>query len=409
MSFLNNIRSDLKALLEQRGFDVGACLTLRKENLNFDMKALENWLAQGAHADMHFMENNAQARRDSTFILENAQTAMTVLVPYATGKRVRQGKPSEQTPPQEKKIREKNPQNEVELLEYAASSPNNSHKIPLLQSKLVARYSQGKDYHKVIKKHLSEVFFQFKTSVQTPFDFRIVVDSIPFFDRAHARLAGLGFVGKNTMLIRPGLGSYFFIATVLLSLSENELLESPAVEAPDAAKVNPIFKLDCGDCKECLEACPTQAITRPYFLDSNKCLSYLTIEHRDTVEEHFLPFFRDTIYGCDICQEVCPYNSTTLDLVKIPELRKKHEPLLTHSAQDVAQMDAQKYEEWFAGTAMTRAKYSGLVRNALYHLHAVKAEILNAILESRRADPEPLIQKTVQQLLQLSSASKIRD
>ena len=210
------------------------------------------------------------------------------------------------------------------------------------------------------------------------------------------------------MLIRPGMGSYFFIATVLLSLEKSDVCELQKEDlnanaiANSTNKANsPMARLDCGTCRRCMDACPTQALPRPYFLDANKCLSYLSIEHRDVVPEKYLPFFKDSLYGCDICQEACPYNFSTLDLVQEAELRKIHTPLTKISAVDVAGMNQQQYEEWFGGTALTRAKYGGLVRNALYHLYATQATELTRLLALRSNDTDPLILNTVQQLLLL--------
>ena len=388
MTDVFQVSTALKNLLEAQGFSVAACLDLQSQNLDFDMMALEKWLAQGAHAQMHFMQENKQARHDSTFILAHARTAVSVLVPYATGERIRVGKGSPQ----------------------GASYTSAIEPLPesLANRQLVARYARGKDYHKVIKNHFSAALEAFALKAPQSFTYRVVVDSIPFLDRAHARLAGLGFIGKNTMLIRPGLGSYFFIATALLSLTPQELCEPFGAaqngETSNTSRANPIAKLDCGACQKCMDACPTQALPRPYFLDANKCLSYLSIEHRDVISEQYLPFFADTLYGCDICQQACPYNYSTLDLVRIKELRSVHPPLTQISVLKVARMSQQNYEEWFGGTAMTRAKYSGLVRNALYHLYAIQSPELLSVLTARTADPELLIAKTVAQLQRLLDA-----
>jgi epoxyqueuosine reductase len=272
----------------------------------------------------------------------------------------------------------------------AASQDDNS----IISKKLISKYIYGKDYHTVLKKNLNEIGIILKNHLQEEFAYRPVTDSIPFFDRAHARKAGLGFVGKNTMVIRPGLGSFFFIATLLTTLPIEKL-------AKKAGKKNPIESLNCGACTKCLDACPTNALSKEYFLDANKCLSYLTIEHRNTVDEKYIPHFEKTIYGCDICQEVCPYNLVTSNFPLIKSFSERHKPFLFLTANMIASMTETQYEQWFGGTAATRAKYSGLVRNALYHLYAVSDPNLNDILASLENSKHSLIQKTTRQILSL--------
>jgi len=227
----------------------------------------------------------------------------------------------------------------------------------------------------------------------------VVTDSLPFLDRAHARIARLGFIGKNTMLIRPGVGSYFFIAHVLLS-TPFSLAADPGEDKPVGA--NAIAELSCGDCRKCIDACPTQALIAPHRLDANKCLSYLTIEHRDIVEEKYLKNFSDNFYGCDICQDACPYNYKTAGLTTLQSFQAPLKSLLQVTVEDVAQMTQQQYESWFGGTAMTRAKYSGLVRNAIYSLYADRSPVLTNILEKRKEDPDPLIRATIHQVSSLN-------
>ncbi len=196
------------------------------------------------------------------------------------------------------------------------------------------------------------------------------------------------------MLIRPGLGSYFFIASLLTTLPMEKI-------AKITTKKNYIANLNCNSCTLCLEACPTNALTKEYTLDANKCLSYLTIEHRDTVPSEYLPFFKDTLYGCDICQDVCPYNKVTLDSFLIPEFAEYHLPFTTINAVQVAQMTFAQYEEWFGGTAATRAKYEGLVRNSLYHLYTTKHENLVELCQQASVSSFALVQKTASQILGL--------
>jgi len=273
---------------------------------------------------------------------------------------------------------------------------DNKSRGGLIEKELISKYVYGKDYHKALQTKLNFYGEKLKGLLREDFNFRAVVDSIPFFDRAHAREAGLGFIGKNTMLIRPGMGSFFFIATLLTTLPIEKL-------AIQRLKKNPILELDCGSCTKCLDACPTQALEKNYRLNANKCLSYLTIEHRDLIEPHMISHFKDTIYGCDICQNVCPYNAVTLDSYLIPEFAQYHEPFTLITVEQIATMTQTQYEQWFGRTAATRAKYSGLVRNALYHLYAIKHVDIKSICEKAINSQEELIRRTAQQILNFFS------
>ncbi|NBO37770.1 tRNA epoxyqueuosine(34) reductase QueG [bacterium] len=344
------------------------------EELKNDLNFMADWVSAGAHGKMHFLERNHQARMDARRILESVSSILSLIIPYDTGSSVRG---------------------------FNNASPQ--HQLTPLVEK-IARYARLPDYHKVIKKELDKVMHSWLAEAQStglisaPVEWRVVTDSLPFLDRAHARLAGLGFVGKNTMLIRPGVGSYFFIAHVLLSADFSTSANSEG-EKPLAA--NAIEQLSCGDCRRCLDACPTQALSAPYYLNANKCLSYLSIEHRSTVPTEYISHFAERFYGCDICQEVCPYNFKTTPLETLKGFTQHHAGFTHQTMHDIASMTPAQYEKWFAGTAMTRAKYSGLVRNALYSLYACKDPNLQPILDSRSSDTDPLIKATVIQVLEL--------
>lgn len=341
----------------------------QKNLLEKDYNAFEQWLNNNAHANMHFLENNIEARKEPSFVLKDVKTAIIFLFPYAYGKKIRR---------------------------RLGNDPNNDKAVndnALIAQKLISKYVYGKDYHKILKNKLNNYAEKLKNLLkEEDFNYRAVVDSIPFFDRAHAREAGLGFIGKNTMLIRPGMGSFFFIATLLTTLPIEKL-------AQKSMKKNLVHNLDCGTCTKCIDACPTNAIGDKYQLDANKCLSYLSIEHRDIIESKYIKHFKETIYGCDICQNVCPYNAVTLDFPIISEFSQYHEPFTLITAEQIATMSKSEYELWFGGTAATRAKYPGLVRNALYHLYSIKHENIKSICEKALNSDENLIKKTAQSLL----------
>jgi epoxyqueuosine reductase len=360
--------------------------------LSKDYPFLLEWLEKNAHGDMKYLEKNLEARQNFEKIMGSFQTGLTFLFPYAPGKRVRT------------RIQKDNISLEPNQ-DISSKIPKETdiiNKNSLVQKRLISKYVHVKDYHKSIKKYLEQCVQTLQKQLGIEFEYRVVVDSIPFFDRAYARESGLGFIGKNTMLIRPGMGSYFFIGSLLTSLPIETLCEekSPQKSTP------PIYSLNCGSCTKCLDSCPTNAIEQPYFVNAKKCLSYLTIEHRDIVDPSFLPHFANTIYGCDICQDVCPYNLVTTDFPLIKDFANPHPYFLSISVYDIATMTKESYEKWFGGTAATRAKYGGLVRNALYHLYATNSPQLADVLKlwkGREDSSEPLILKTVHQIVSLLS------
>ena len=232
---------------------------------------------------------------------------------------------------------------------------------------LVARYARSKDYHGVIKRRLTKVFDELSAG---EFRYRVVVDSVPFLDRAHAQIARLGFVGRNTMLIRPGLGSYFFIASVLTDAPVERF--GRAAAAPAAARR--LEDWGCATCDLCVRACPTGALLGDYTMDARRCLSYWSIEHRGPAPDTFVGAFRESFFGCDVCQEVCPYNlrpRVRASAGPWGEFAETSAALGQLTLRDVATMSPRDYETWFGGLPLTRAKYPGLVRNALYALLAL--------------------------------------
>lgn len=336
-----------------------------------DFKFIDEWLKSNAHGTMSFLEKNMDVRKDPRKILKDVSSIISILIPYAAGFSVRREK----------------------------AKDTDDSETGIIQE--IARYARVPDYHRVIKRELDALMNRWqrdalaKDIIQSPVQWRVATDSLPFLDRAHARVAGLGFIGKNTMLIRPGVGSYFFVAHILVSapfyaLADNEQKKPLAAGA--------ISEVSCGTCTRCIDACPTSAIKAPMFLDATRCLSYLTIEHRETIDAEFIPHLASQFYGCDICQDVCPYNLKTLPLNTILDFRKSNKYFSEITLADVACMSQQNYEKWFGGTAMTRAKYGGLVRNALYALYALKDNSLNRILVSRKNDTDPLIAATVEQI-----------
>jgi epoxyqueuosine reductase len=210
---------------------------------------------------------------------------------------------------------------------------------------VVARYARGADYHEVMRPRLKDLVDYLREAGGADVRSRAAVDTSAVLERDLAAAAGLGWIGKNTNLIAPQAGSYFFIGTVLTT----------AALLPDG----PIAD-HCGTCTACLDACPTQAFVAPWVLDARRCLAYLTIEHRGDVADELKPAVRDWLFGCDVCQEVCPWNR------KAPAAR---EPALAPRAPlgplaELLEMDDAAFRARFGDSAMSRAKRVGLARNA---------------------------------------------
>ena len=220
----------------------------------------------------------------------------------------------------------------------------------------VARYAWGRDYHRVLKRRLTAFVERVETQLGSSLQWRVFSDAVPLLERGLAARAGLGFVGKNSMLIRPGIGSYFFLAEVIWDLD---------LSLEDAL---PVFEEDCGSCQRCIDQCPSDAIVEPFTVDARKCISYLTIEKRGSLTAWEREALGEWVFGCDICQDVCPFNHTALKFGREPDL---DEFRAINGSGGLLKLDelldirsAYEFERRFAGTALMRAKREGLLRNA---------------------------------------------
>jgi epoxyqueuosine reductase len=260
----------------------------------------------------------------------------------------------------------------------------------------ISRYAWSRrDYHNVVMKKLKQVEAKIscqlsvasgqKSSGQWTVDSgqqirgaeirtRAYVDTGPLVERVYAKYAGVGWVGKNTCIINQGLGSWLFLGVILTGL---EL--APDLPAPDR----------CGSCTRCIEACPTQALTAPYQLDSNRCISYLTIEKRGAIPAEIRASMGRHVFGCDICQDVCPWNRKAPASAE-HELQPRPE-LVNPALQWLAEMTAEQFEETFRGSPVRRAKLSGLRRNAVIAMGNSGNTKFAATLEKLSLDPDPLV------------------
>ena len=214
----------------------------------------------------------------------------------------------------------------------------------------ISRYAWGDDYHDVLRRGLERLAARLLARASEPFQWKVAVDTAPLLERAYARRAGLGWIGKNTCLIREGAGSWFFLGELLVSLA----LE-PDSPPPDR----------CGTCTQCIEACPTGALVATggeqpaWALDSRLCISYLTIELRGPVPDSLQPRMGRHVFGCDICQDVCPWNREA-PLTGEPAFQARH---FAPPLEKLAALSAEEFREMFAGTPVERSRYEGFHRN----------------------------------------------
>ncbi len=288
------------------GFD--ACGFARAEPLDREARRLEEWLFENRHGSMEWMERHFEKRVDPTRLIPGTRTVISVIGSYHFR----------------------------ENLEY--DSKNGPPKI--------AKYARGRDYHKVFKQRLKKLFESIR-SIVGEVSGRVFVDSAPVMDKVWAERAGLGWIGKNSNLLNKSFGSWFLIGEILLDADFR--YDSPATD-------------HCGSCTRCIDACPTNAIYEPWRIDSNRCISYLTIELKEQVPDKFRRDLEGWMFGCDICQDVCPWNRNARE-GQIDDLRPRKK-MLTDDPAFWESLDETKYEELFNGTPVRRAKFPKLKENA---------------------------------------------
>ena len=282
-----NTENQIKAWAQELGFL--ACGFAKAEKLDREESNLDQWLANGFHGNMQYMENHREMRLDPTLLVPGSKSVISLAFNYYP----------EITKENTNRTEDHNSNGENSNTSNS-DTPNKS--IPFKENKpLIAKYAWGDDYHHVIKDKLFKLLDRIKT-LHPAFEGRAFVDSAPVMERQWAERAGLGWIGKNSLLLRKGVGSFFFLAEIICNLE----LE------PDKPQTD-----HCGECTACIDACPTQAIVQPQVIDSNRCISYLTIEDKTwpsvdlattTQDESLVTNTDQWAYGCDICQDVCPWN-----------------------------------------------------------------------------------------------------
>lgn len=328
----NQLTAALKERAAELGFTlVGACAAVTPTGAS----TLDEWLARGYAGTMDYLAERREAYSHPKHVLEGARSLLMLGLPYRT----------------------------AEPTTIAAGEGR------------VARYAWGGvDYHNVIRQklhHLADYLRELEPSAAT----RGVVDTAPLLEREFAQLAGIGWVGKNTLLLNRQSGSYFFLAALLTDV---ELVYDAPFEADH-----------CGSCTACLDACPTQAFPQPYVLDGSRCISYLTIELRDQMPAELRSGVGDWLFGCDVCQEVCPWNRFA-PVSELPELQ----PLDALNPVELAELFALTEEEFrrrFRRTPLWRPHRGGLLRNAAIVLGNQRRESAIPALAQGLDDADPLV------------------
>ena len=294
--------AEIKEKAKKTGFD--ACGIAQVATADTEALFFDRWLKEGNHAGMAYMENHREIRLNPAGLVEGAKTVISVALNYY---------PEQRLPPE---------------------APH------------IAYYAYGKDYHFVIKEMLNELWNAVTGQTDTG-TARFFTDSAPILERYWAWKAGLGWIGKNTNLIILGKGSFFFLGEIVTSL------EADHYDMPQKDR--------CGSCSRCLEACPTGALEGPRHLNARKCLSYLTIENRGEIPAEQAACLGNRLYGCDTCQEVCPWNRFARP-TRIEAFRPAP-ALLSLRKEDLKGFSREEYNRIFAKSAVKRAKYEGLIRN----------------------------------------------
>lgn len=300
---------EIKQIAKELGFDF--CGISKAEQLEKEARHLEDWLHKGMNGQMSYMANHFDKRIDPRVLVPGAKSVISLLLNYYT-----------------------------ESKQEDSSSPK------------ISIYAYGEDYHDVIKRKLFQ-FIEFIRLRIGDVDGRVFVDSAPVMDKAWAERSGLGWIGKNSNLINKTQGSFFFIAELIIDL---ELY-------PDGP-----IKDYCGNCTRCIDACPTEAIIKPYVVDGSKCISYFTIELKEQIPTEWKGHFDDWAFGCDVCQQVCPWNRFSK-----PHQEDSFKPsgdLLKLKRKDWEEISKETFGKIFSKSAVKRTGFEGLKRNIEFNKKA---------------------------------------
>lgn len=291
----------IKTEAKRLGFDF--CGISKAEFLEEEAPRLEQWLKASMHGQMQYMENYFDKRLDPTLLVEGAKSVISLLFNY-----------------------------------YPEQTQNSD-------APKISKYAYGNDYHEVIKEKLKEFVHTLKETIGD-INGRVFVDSAPVLDKAWAKKSGLGWIGKNANLINKQQGSFFFIAELIMDVELD-------YDGP--------IKDYCGTCTKCIDACPTEAIVAPYIVDGSKCISYLTIELKEVIPSEFKHKMDNWAFGCDVCQDVCPWNSFSQAHTE-PQLKNTND-LIDFTKDEWYDLSEELFNQVFKHSAIKRTKYKGLKRN----------------------------------------------
>jgi len=304
---MKNLNENPSVLIKTKAMELGFldCGISEARFLHEEKNRLQNWLQLEMHGEMGYMANHLDKRLDPRLLVDNARSVISV------------------------------------LLNYYPAEKQSDPEAPVL-----SKYAFGTDYHFVMKDKLGHLLKFIQMEIATC-QGRCFVDSAPVLDRAWAASSGLGWIGKNTNLISVEYGSFFFIGELIIDL-----------ELPTDQKT---VRDHCGTCTRCIDACPTQALVAPYVLDARRCISYQTIENRGEIDPELKDKFENRVFGCDICQDVCPWNLKSV---------AHHEPaftpdqkLINLTKNEWDEMDKPLFNDLFTNSAVKRTRFEGLKRN----------------------------------------------
>jgi len=326
----------IKAQALALGFDLAGIAPAQESP---ELAFFEPWLEAGYAGEMHYLERSRERRRDLQQVLAGAQSVVVCGLNYDTDS----------------------------PYSTAQADPNRGW---------VARYAWGTDYHQVMLDKLTQLQAFVATLVPPGVASKVYVDTGPVVERVYAKYAGLGWFGKNTCILNTRLGSWLLLGELILPLPLE--YDRPALD-------------HCGTCTRCLEACPTQALLEPYVLDARRCIAYLTIELKGAIPENLRPHMGQHIFGCDICQDVCPWNRKR-HFTTEPEVQP-HPTQVYPLLEDLARMTREEFQRCFRGTALERTKRRGLLRNVCVAMgNSGQADFI-PVLESLLDDEEELVRE----------------
>ncbi|MDE2423726.1 MAG: tRNA epoxyqueuosine(34) reductase QueG [Betaproteobacteria bacterium] len=334
-----SIKEQLVILAQQLGFEG---VRVGKPDLNIASQRLKNWLEQGYHGDMQYLEKHSSLRKNPEELYPGTIRVISLYHPYLTAP--------------------------IKDIEKELSEPTQGY---------VSYYARGRDYHKILRQKL-KTLSQALSQWCGPFNYRVFTDSAPVMEVEIAQQSGLGWRGKNTLLINRDAGSWFFLGEIFTDLP---------------LEVDELGSEHCGSCKACLDICPTKAIIAPYILDARRCISYLTIEHSGSIAEELRPHFGNRIYGCDDCQIVCPWNrfaKTTHEQDFVSRFSTNN------SLAQFMLFDEQTFERRFEGSAIRRIGIVRWLRNVAIALgNGIRGEEEILALKKQLHHPSTIVREHV--------------